>query len=253
MKIPRTPTAAFLVITAEINLMFFTIVYTLAVSSISPFKLIPLTFFWFIIIVITGMFFQPALRSYIGILVPFFCIPASLAAGIFYADAYQLKTGKHVKDVSVTEAPVHFDATVIYFRDGKLLEKCTGEYDDWDSDSHNYHYAVPYVSENWNGDDPVTVWITCRNDPANCLNKTGIAMVTGRHREAVADAEKQCGLNSAPASLMVSWIEPPEIVISEGENYLKIITGGINALWVIVFLIQLIRIKTGSPAGSFSD
>lgn len=246
MKIPKTPTAAFLVITAEINLMLFTIVYTLVVGSISPFKLIPLTFFWFIILIVTGMFFQPALKSYIGILVPFCCIPASLAAGIFYADAYQLKTGRYAKDVPVTEALAHSDATVIYFRDGRLLDKCTGEYDDWDSDSHNYHYAVPYVAENWNGDDPVTVWITCRNNPANCLNKTGIAMISPGYREAVADAEKQCGLTSAPDSVMASWIDPPEIVIKEGEKHLKIISGLVNAAWMLIFFIQYARIRLGN-------
>lgn len=235
--------AAFVAIIIEINLMLFTIVTVMTSSSISPFKIIPLSFFWFIVIVINGMIFYPALKSYIGILVPFFCIPASLAAGIFYADAYQLKTGKYAKDVSVTEATAHSDATVIYFRDGRLLDKCTGEYDDWDSDSHNYHYAVPYVADNWNGDDPVTVWITCRNNPANCLNKTGITMISSGNREAVADAEKQCGLTSRPDCVMASWIDPPEIVIKEGENYLKIFSGCVNAAWVLVFFIQFVRIR----------
>lgn len=243
MQTEKNPSTAFIVILAEINLMFVTMIYVIVSGTISPFKLIPLTFFWFILITITGMIFRATLKSYIGILVPFFCLPAALAAGTFYADAYQLKNGKYARDVAVADVLEHADATVIYFRDGSLVKDCTGEYDDWDTESHNYNYAVPFVGEGWKRSEPVTVWVVCRNDPANCLAQTGIAMSSKRSRFAIDDAEKKCGLKSDAKALMVSWIGSPEQEIQDGEKYLKIITGSANALWIIVFAIQLFRIR----------
>lgn len=243
MQYRKSPVFAFFVILIGINLMLFSIVYTAGRYDFHPGKIVPLMLFWFTAVLVTGFVFSAALKSYIGIIVPFLGLMASMGAGVLFMDAFRLIRGPYAADVSVAEAPAYKDAAVLYFRDGKILKECMGEYETYDDNVRSTYYAVPYVGGGWTKKDPVTVWITCVDNSASCLNSTGIAMVSKYYRAGMDEAEKKCGIKSHPAALRVEWIGLPYTIIDEGTGYLKMFAAGINGLWVIVFIIQYVRIR----------
>lgn len=236
----------FIVVFAVINLMLFSIIYITGRFSMSPGSVVPNMIFWFAATVALGLAFQSTLKSYGVIAVMMLSLMASMAGAVVFMDSFALMTRPHAKDVRVADALAHADAAVIFFKDGKPEPGCVGEIEESDEDSRTTYFAVPYVPEGWDRSRPVTVWITCRHDQANCLNSTGIAMIAKTYTAGVTEAEKKCGLKSDPKALRVEWIGPPEQEIKEGKKYLAIIAAGINALWVIAFLGMVIGLKRKS-------
>lgn len=226
-----------------INLMLFSIIYITGSFSMSPGSVVPTMLFWAAAAVAVGLALRHALGSYGAVAVLFLCMMASMVGAVLFMDAFALMNGTQARDVRVADALGHADAAVIFFKDGKPASDCVGEIEESDEDSRTTYYAVPYVANGWKKTHPVTVWITCRHDSANCLNGTGVAMIAKTYTAGIAEAEKKCGLTSDPKAIRVEWIGSPEEEIRSGKKYLGYIAAGVNAFWVIAFLGMLAGLR----------
>jgi hypothetical protein len=235
--------AVFAIVFAAINLMLLSVIYLTGRFSMSPGSIVPTMIFWFIATIVLGLVFQKTLKSYGVVAVMMLGLIASFVGAVLFMDTFALMTKENARDVTVADARKHADAAVIFFRDGTVVKDCLGEIEESDEDSRVTYFAAPYVSGAWDRTRPVTVWVTCRHDKANCLNSTGIGLVAKRYTAGIDEAVKKCGLKSDPNALRIEWIGPPENEIREGKKYLGMIAGGINALWVIVFLGMVINLK----------
>lgn len=226
----------FIAILFIVNLMLFSFIYVTGRFDMSPASVVVPVLFWAAASVGIGLALQKTLRSYGVIPAMFLGMMASMLGAMLFMDAFALMTGKQARDVAVADALKHADATLIYFKDGRPEAGCIGEIEESDEDSRTTYYAVPYVAEGWTRTQPVTVWVTCRHDKANCLNSTRIAMIANRYTAGVDEAVVKCGLKSDPKAIRIAWISSPDEEIRDGKRYLEYVAAVVNALWVVAFL-----------------
>jgi hypothetical protein len=243
MPTPSKLLVVFAVVFAAINLMLASVIYLTGRFSMSPGSIVPTMIFWFISTVVLGLVFQKPLRSYGVVAVMMLSLMASFVGAVLFMDTFALMTRENARDVRVADAYRHADAAVIFFKDGKVVQDCLGEIEESDEDSRTTYFAAPYVSDSWDRAQPVTVWVTCRHDRKNCLESTGIGLIAKTYTAGIDEAVKKCALKADPKALRVEWIGPPEDEIKEGKKYLAMIAGGINALWVVVFLGMVLGLK----------
>jgi hypothetical protein len=243
--------AAFFAIFIEINLMMVTIVYTTNYYKMSPGPFIFNVVGWSIVIIITGLLARSAIKSNIVFLFPFLCIMVSLAGSVFLNNTFSIITGKEVKNVSVADVPAYRDAVVIGFKDGKLESGYRGEYNDPHDSKSSTFYAVPFVPDNWDKTESVTVWVICKNSAAPCLADTHLAIVRNIYPGGVEQAEKKYGLKSDPKILTIQWITSTEDIVRAGKKVFVLGVSIINAAWLIIFigcLVLLFRNNKGEQS-----
>jgi hypothetical protein len=237
--------AVFFGIFIEINLMMITIVYTINYYKMSPGPFIFNVLGWSLVLIITGFLLRPVLKSNIVFLFPFLCIMASLMAAVFLNNTLTILAGKEVKNVSVEDFTAYHDAVVIGFKDGKLESGYTGVYvgrmDSRKSASSTF-YAMPYVHDNWNKNEPVRVWVLCKYSTAACLANTRTAVVRNIYPGGVKEAEEKFGLKSDPKALTVNWIASPEDEVKKGKSIIIAGISAVNAAWIIVYLASLFSV-----------
>jgi len=162
------------------------------------------------------------------------------------AEGAELARLPHAEGIAVADAPSHATAGSFTFRDGAVRADLWGRATRRSRSGSRHDYrAAPVVAADWVTSDPVTVWAVC-DDYYGCATawaqpfRAGIrptGLVAKELALAVADAETDRGLTSAPQAVMIRWVASVTAERSRvGEN----ISFGVrvwNYTWLVTYVI----------------
>ena len=172
----------------------------------------------------------------------------ALAAGSLgamdIADYTQLSGRPYAKDILVAEAPSRVDAGTFSFRDGSVRAELYGKATRVAKSRKDY-YAAPVVGEGWTDDQPVAVWAVCTDEVYGCRGdwlkpfRAGVrptAPVPEHFAKAIAAAETDRRLTSAPGAVMIVWVKSVEEAIAASRDGVWF---GVQ-LWNITWVVTLV-------------
>ncbi|MCX6552458.1 MAG: hypothetical protein NTY02_15885 [Acidobacteria bacterium] len=190
--------------------------------------------------VVAAFMTQRAALAWAGLI----AMPAGILAGMDASSYAELSRQSHVRDVLVADATAHPEAGAFSFRDGTVRMDLSGTSRRVSRSSRDF-WAAPVVGDGWTESMPVTVWAVC-DQVYGCTRewkqafRAGIrptAPVSEYLTKAIANAEADRGLTSAPNAVMIVWVRSVESAIAEENDRMWFGVKLWNGVWIASVLI----------------
>lgn len=150
---------------------------------------------------------------------------AGIIVGVTSREYIEAKNGEIVRDIEITQAAAHPNATGFTFTEGKVRGDLSGLYEERSrpqgrAPTLRFYLAAPVVSEDWDATMSVTVWAVAKTSIAPSAwekpLKAGLRPPSWDQEgfgRAIALACQSHGLSAPAAAIAVFWVESPEQAI----------------------------------------
>lgn len=191
------------------------------------------------------------LRMVIGLIIG---ASAAVVMAMTAYPALRVILGDDAGEIPVEEVSVHPEAVSFRFAEAVTRSELLGVFQDRSGRSRSTYYAFPLVSEEWQGSEPIHVWVATRDrppEPELLLLRAGIRVLEedeGSYRHATTDAEERYGLASARDSIIVELVESRQAYISELQAIAVTSFSVFLGLWFVTWLLAWLVGRTSREA-----
>ena len=162
--------------------------------------------------------------------------------------ATRLRAGAIV-DIGVAEAPLHPEATLFRFRDGRVLAYRAGYYQrvisHRNSTTRLDYFVAPLVPDAWKEGDPVPAWVATQGSgsswvrPWRCGARLDVpADADNGYRAAIRECTRK-GLTELPGAPILEWIEDADAWPAQRVHAGCRVTAGLFCTWYVVLIFFL--------------